>query len=278
MALIKNFVSFVLVAFIMLLVLLAVNIDSFFYYENVSLNVHAGDIFFKIFGQLRHDIAAMLYLKADQYYHGGTAHALGHEHTLQGEMQEEHKEHGHDENEHATVIKPQADLLWQINHEIADHPVIHLQGKGAEEVTPWFKMATLIDPNFVPAYVVGGFWIGEYLHKPDQALDFLKKGLFHNPESWQLYEQVGDIYFTVKKDYLKAIAYFKRAYLLMNMDLVTDSQKQKVLLFLAASLEVVKDYKQSLYYYEKIQLISPEDSLILKKILKLKQITGVITN
>jgi len=277
MAVIRNFIWIAIVTAGLLIALFAINIDAFFYRENINLGGQAGDIFYRIFGQLRYDIAAMLYLKADRYYHGGTSHAKGHEHTLQEEVYKHHQAHVHKETEdlHGEELNGR-DLFWRIDHAIRDHRVIHLHGKEAEEVAPWFEIAALIDPNFIPAYVVGGFWVGQYLHKPDSALKFLKKGLMHNPGAWQIYEQAGDIYFTEKKDYSKASAYFKRAYLLMDIGSPTDLDKKRVLLFLAACLERTEDYKQSLYYYEKIHLLVPSDQTISNKIFKLKHKLGNI--
>ena len=104
MALVKHVIPAFICGLCILIILISIQIDIFYFKETKLLAYEQSDIAFKIFGQLRYDIAAMLYLKADSYYHGGTKHSHGHEHTVYDEMQEE-GHHKSEEHEHATHNK-----------------------------------------------------------------------------------------------------------------------------------------------------------------------------
>ena len=273
MALIKNLTAWLACVLAAVIILFAVRIDGFFI-KTRGYDTGQNDIFYKMFGEFRNTIAAMLYLKADTYYHGGTVHEHDEEsengHGLCVERARDNKEPA--EHEHSVPGGPvPGDLFSRIYCAITQRPVIHLKDLKSAEIMPWFELATLADPHYIPAYAVGGYWLGMRLHKPKRALIFLKKGLKYNQDSWQIYEQIADIYFLVYKDYSKSIAYLRRAYLLMNTAGAEVLEKKRVLIFLAASFERTGEYAQSLYYYEKLNAISGHDEMVEKKIMQLKQ-------
>ncbi len=62
-----------------------------------------------------------------------------------------------------------------------DKPHLHTDGR---ELTPWFRLMTTTDPRYVRGYVAGAFWL-QAIDK-DAALAFVKEGLGHNPDAFQL--------------------------------------------------------------------------------------------
>ncbi len=277
----RKYLSAVLISFAVGIVLLmAVSIQSFLLENDPFFSEHS-DIFYKMFGQFRTSIAAMLYLKADRYFHGGTQHEHAHElHSCLMEPdadkkeQEHHHTSSHKEQEHHHTSSHQehtADIFFRINRAIRYKPVHHLNNVESAEIMPWFELASLADPHYIQAYTVGGFWLGLRLGKVDKALKFLKKGLKYNPNAWEIYAQIGDIYFIANHDYPKAIAYFRQAYLFMNSVRVTDIEKAHVLIFLAVSFERTGDYAHSLQYYKIVRKIHPKDKKIKKTIERLEE-------
>ncbi|MCG2711772.1 MAG: hypothetical protein L6416_05560, partial [Candidatus Omnitrophica bacterium] len=172
----EKYSSFALISVIVFLVMLsAISIDTFFM-KNRNFFEGQNDIFNKMFGQLRGSMAAMLYIKADKYFHGGTSHSdkhAGHS-CLEGETEEhEGEEHG----ELDSLSKNSPDIFSRINKAISYRPVFHLNNIESAEIMPWFELAVLADPYYIKAYTVGGYWLGMRLGKRDKALQFLKRGL-----------------------------------------------------------------------------------------------------
>ncbi len=276
MALTKFF-SVILIGVVLLLVLLtAISINGFLL-ETSSGFAEQSDIFYKMFGQLRGSIAAMLYLKADRYFHGGTYHEHGSHVCLGKDTHMEGTPEHHDDSPHHHDDFPHHEnegcgIFGKISRAIKYRPVHHLNDVESAEIMPWFELASIADPHYIQAYIVGGYWLGMRLGKPERALRFLKKGLKYNPSSWQIYAQMGDVYFFVKRDYQRAIAYFRQAYFFMRGTEVAGIEKKHVLVLLAASFEKLKDYGHSLQYYKLVQKTNVRDGVIRKKIETLEKL------
>ena len=254
---------------VVLIMVTAIPIDSFFFRDNISRSIQQSDVLFKMFGQLRHDIAAIFYVKADEYYHGGTRHPSGETHHLEDDIHAEGRDEEH--NHPAAVEKNKyRDVFEQVEEEITAHPIIHLQGSASAEIIPWFYLATVFDPQYVQAYTVGGFWLGMQLEKPDAAVAFLREGLRNNPDAWEIYAQLGEMYFTAKQDNEKSAAYLKRAYALIQTSGADDFRKKEILVFLAAAMERLGQLRESLHYYEQLSCLT-SDNAVIGKIKALKQ-------
>ena len=232
-----------------MLVFLSCRIDDFFIAgdQSFSGSVSKNDVLYKIFGQLRKDIGSFCYLKADQYFHKGSHHADKNEPCLFETHDEEAENHSEDEHDHhrKTEHNGSPDLFAKIYKAIHFHPVVHLGSYENAEILPWFEITARFNPNFINAYLDGGFWLSTRMGQPDKALDFLREGLKNNPGSWQISAQIGEIYFTQKKDYLKAYSYFNNAYTLINTQPHTMLEKKSILIFLSASAEKINKHQES---------------------------------
>jgi len=254
-------ISFVTVLF--LLFILSINIDSFFYGGAYSTRVGEYDPLYKVLGELRQVLSATLFLKADEYYHGGTKHPHG----------STHKKHFGDccmHNEGEEVIEnSENDIFERVIKKIKTRSLRHLKGEQLAELLPLFYLSTKVNPYDINAYVNGGFWLSAKLNMPDKALSFLEEGLRFNPSSYQILMQIGDIYFLIKKDYYKSAAVFQRAYILMQDKQIDIFERKHLLTFLAASFERTERFKEALYYYEEFFALD-NDTNTEKKINELK--------
>ncbi|MCK4994273.1 MAG: hypothetical protein KAS13_04405 [Candidatus Omnitrophica bacterium] len=215
------------------------------------------DMLYKIFGQLRKDIGAFCYLKADQYFHRGSHHADGHKNCsfeTHDNDTEKHSDCEHHLDKKTAPEKP-LDLFAKVYKAIHFRPVLHLGSFENAEILPWFDITTRFNPHFINAYLDGGFWLNTKMNQPDKALAFLRRGLKYNPLSWQIVFQMGEIYFTKKKDYAKSYSYFKHAYYLMNPQPHTMLEEKSVLLFLSASAQKINKQQESLNYKKKLSQI-----------------------
>ncbi len=74
-----------------------------------------------------------------------------------------------------------------------------------------FETITDLDPNFVNAYRFGALVISQDMGQPVGGAELLRKGIRHNYDSWELYFDLGFLYFVDVRDRRKAAHYFNLA-------------------------------------------------------------------
>jgi tetratricopeptide (TPR) repeat protein len=92
--------------------------------------------------------------------------------------------------------------------------------RSYNELAPLLEITTALDPQLVPAYQFGAsflappppFGAGE----PDRAIRLMQYGIAHNPDDWQIYYDLGFVYYTELHDYRKAADAFARGSQLPN--------------------------------------------------------------
>jgi tetratricopeptide (TPR) repeat protein len=67
----------------------------------------------------------------------------------------------------------------------------HLDDERAREVLPWLRMAADMDPHQIDTYLTAAYWLRGTLKKPDEAEQFLREGLRANPDSFEIYLELG---------------------------------------------------------------------------------------
>jgi len=79
-------------------------------------------------------------------------------------------------------------------------------------LSPLIDIATTLDPQLVHAYRFGSIFLSERepigANEPERAIELLKKGIENNPAEWQLYRDVGFVYYWFLHDYAKAAKFF----------------------------------------------------------------------
>lgn len=80
------------------------------------------------------------------------------------------------------------------------------------ELAPLLEITTTLDPHLFPAYQFGASFLAPAppngAGEPDRAIQLMKFGIKNNPNNWQLYYDLGFVYYTELKDYKKASAVF----------------------------------------------------------------------
>ncbi|MCC6484543.1 MAG: hypothetical protein IT209_06825 [Armatimonadetes bacterium] len=105
-----------------------------------------------------------------------------------------------------------ANLLWMkadsYHHEFVEHNPNWAQDT---DILPLMRMITSLDPHFTQAYASGGWMLGLYQKKPQEAKRFLNEGIRNNPKSAELYETLGFIIWRCDKDGKLALANYREA-------------------------------------------------------------------
>lgn len=82
------------------------------------------------------------------------------------------------------------------------------------ELAPLLEITTTLDPQLFPAYQLGASFLAPAppngAGEPDRAIELMEYGIQHNPNNWQLYYNLGFIYYTELKDYKKASEVFEQ--------------------------------------------------------------------
>jgi hypothetical protein len=89
----------------------------------------------------------------------------------------------------------------------------HMQDRNLDQLWPLLDIITTLDPHLLVAYRFGAMFLSDAPPRgaghPDQAVVLLERGLQANPTYWRFYQDLGNVYYFDKKDYLKASQAFE---------------------------------------------------------------------
>ncbi len=100
-----------------------------------------------------------------------------------------------------------ADIYWTraVQYFGEQH---HANSRDFRLLAPLLEVTTELDPRLLPAYQFGANFLAPQPPSgaglPGAALALMKYGIEHNPDQWQLYYNLGFLYYTEFKDYAKA--------------------------------------------------------------------------
>jgi len=88
------------------------------------------------------------------------------------------------------------------------------RARSYNELAPLLEITTALDPHLFPAYQFGASFLAPMppngAGEPERAIRLMQYGIDHNPDNWQLYYNLGFVYYTELKDYKKASEIFAR--------------------------------------------------------------------
>jgi hypothetical protein len=86
--------------------------------------------------------------------------------------------------------------------------------KSYNELAPLLEITTTLDPQLLPPYQFGASFLAPAppngAGQPDRAIRLMEYGIAHNPDNWQLYYNLGFVYYTELNDYKHATEIFER--------------------------------------------------------------------
>jgi hypothetical protein len=84
------------------------------------------------------------------------------------------------------------------------------RGARFDLLWPLLNITTTLDPKLIVAYRFGAIFLsepaGSGTGRPDLAVELVKRGIAANPDQWQLYSDLGFIYYWRMKDFQDAAA------------------------------------------------------------------------
>jgi hypothetical protein len=181
---------------------LATVLDPEFYRLRVKQNSTTG-VWQALIGDSRRMFANHLFTEADAYFHSGFYPTIfdtpaeeepGH---LTESKEEHEKEGGHHEE---TFLGRPNDWIERVGRNFFPTTHTHLTGGQEREILPWLKLSAEMDPTRIETYVVAAYWLRTTLNKPKEAEQFLREGLRANPDSYEIFLDLGRVFFYNEKD------------------------------------------------------------------------------
>ncbi len=163
-----------------------------------SPQARASAPFQRMLGSSVEIIGDALFLKADEYLHGGVTSKF-----------EEHEEAGHEELADAGAAPPR-DWIERVNAGVRSAEHRHLSGGELKELLPFFALSTKLDPHNIEAVLASAYWLETRFGKLDEAAGVLEQGIRDNPESWQIEDRLAGLFFR-RKNYAACEAHYREA-------------------------------------------------------------------
>lgn len=173
------------------------------------------------------------------------------------------------------------DWIAALNRRFVPNQHTHLDTGGAsgtmkaaevQEILPWLKLATEMNPQFIKAYRVGNYWLRR-LHKPAEARDFLFDGLRNNPGNTELLFDLGTLYQDDLHDPERARNVWMaalRCWDAQSADAKSNTEAQLAYEETAMNLATMEkeqgNWPQTIKYLEIVKQVSPNPDAIQKQI------------
>ena len=162
------------------------------------------NVFKLLLGEGRRLFGNEMFVMADAYFHSGYYPSIFDKPVTEHDVAERADE-GKGGEEDATsddFLGPPPDWIAALDRQFVPNRHTHLDSGGpsgdmqstaVQEILPWLKLATDMNPQFIRAYRVGYYWLRR-LHKPTEARNFLLDGLHNNPGNSELLFDLGRLY------------------------------------------------------------------------------------
>ena len=163
----------------------------------------ADNVFKLLLGEGRRLFGNEMFVMADAYFHSGYYPSIFDRQETEHDVAM--PAHGQVEDKNSTsddFLGAPPDWIAALERHFVPNTHTHLDDGGpsghmreteVQEILPWLKLATDMNPQYVEAYRVGGYWLRR-LHKPAAARDFLFEGLHNNPGDSELLFDLGWLY------------------------------------------------------------------------------------
>ena len=186
-----------------------------------------GDIFNVALGDSRKLFANSFYVKADEYYHSGyyptifddnaafqTAHMAADTGAVNSKNQ----------GDEQGFLGPTRNWIDGFGRHFFPNRHTHLDeggpaddlsgSEGVREILPWLKLSADLDPDNVQTYTVTAFWLRERMNNVSEAEAILHEGIRNCPESYDIFFELGRLYYESYHDRERARNVWEHAALL----------------------------------------------------------------
>ncbi len=159
------------------------------------------------------------------------------------------------------------------NFIITEHT--HLQGSKEREILPWLRISAELNPNNPDTYTVAAYWLRD-LGKTREAEAFLREGVRNNPDSYEIYFEMGRLYFEDHHDTTQARNFWELALKKWNASQSTAQDPDllaldQIAVHLAHLEELEKNYPRAIELLRLASKATPHPDLLAEQIKELRQ-------
>lgn len=253
----------------------------------------SGNVFALALGEGRKILAYESFVKADAYFHSGyypsffdQADGFKSPHMAAdaGAIADENDEHGEEFEGEAR------DFIERIGRHFRPATHTHLDEGGAtaagdeeehalelgnsgevREILPWLRLSASLDPSREETYTTTAYWLRSRMNRVDEAEKFLREGLRHNPQSYEILFELGRIADENRKDPAQARRLWELA---LRRWGETQSKKEQpdqfglgqIVRGLGALALRENKHEEALHYFKILKTVSPNPAAIQKRI------------
>ena len=158
-----------------------------------------------------------------------------------------------------------------------------LSGADTRELLPWLRLSAELNPTNALTYTMGAYLLRQHVHKPKEALEFLREGLRVNTNSYEILYELGRLFGEDFHDTRRAENLWERA---LEKWEATEGRSpepdvttyRETLTHMATSKEKSGKMVEAIGYLYRVKKLSPDPRAIQKQIDELQQKSAVPAN
>jgi tetratricopeptide (TPR) repeat protein len=241
------------------------------------------NVFKLLLGEGRRLFGNEMFTMADVYFHSGYYPSIFDQQETEHDVAM--PAHGQTEDANSTgddFLGPPRDWIAALDRRFVPNQHTHLDSGGAsghlkkagvQEILPWLKLASEMNPQMIETYTVGAYWLQTGLHNPAEAQAFLFEGLHNNPGNSELLFDLGRLYYESYQDVNRARNVWLaalRCWEAQSADVKAGPQARfvcdEITMNLAHLEENERNWPQAIQYLQKVKQVSPNPDAIQKQI------------
>lgn len=251
------------------------------------------NVFKLLLGEGRRMFSNEMYDMADAYFHSGYYPSIFDGPVKEHDVAERTDGKTNMEETTDSFLGPPLDWIAALDRNFVPNRHTHLSTGGpsghekhssVQEILPWLKLASDMNPQFVRVYRVGYYWLSR-LHKPKQARSYLLEGLRNNPGNIELLFDLGWLYRQdfhntnrARNVWLAGLRSWDRLDANARTNTHTELAYEQITMNLAKMESEEGHWAQAIQYLEKVKKVSPHPAAIQKQIDEVRRKSRSSTN
>jgi tetratricopeptide (TPR) repeat protein len=170
-----------------------------------------------LMGQLQMSFGDLMWMKSLEYLHNGITYRMptnAEKHAGFVERDSINTPGGLDHTEGVSMALDEArdwrGIIGDLHREIVPYQAEHKHSDPVELI-PWYQLMVKLNPHLERLYSMGAFFMADFAHEPEEALELLEGGAKANPWSYEIYSALGHLRYEYFQDYEQAAKDLERA-------------------------------------------------------------------
>ncbi|MBM3289485.1 MAG: hypothetical protein FJY92_04970, partial [Candidatus Hydrogenedentes bacterium] len=158
-------------------------------YRQSEVDAAKESIALTLMGQLQMSMFDLMWLKTLEYLHNGVVYRMptaAEEDRGTVARDSIGTAHGLEHKEGQSLVPHREEdwrgLIGDVHRNVTPYTTMHSHS-DPKELIPWYKFATKVSPSQVRLYTMGAFFMSDFAHEPDEAMELLEVGVESNPWS-----------------------------------------------------------------------------------------------